>query len=632
MNKYKIQDNLFRAVNEQWLEEAKIPEDKSATGEFEELYRANEKTLSLLAQNLVKKLHEDKLQDKSLVNFAKFYSLMSDFETRKTQKTAPLKPFVQEILQTKDIEELKNKYPSYIKKQYPVPIDFGVSNDFLDSTIMTLYADIAPHILPNKAHYDNAEIKSKFLKVYKDMVKKLLKPYIDDAKEINKLVKLTLQFDEIIAKYSLSSEQKVRYNELYKPQKLEKIAKKTKYFDFNYVVNKLITKPVDQVVFSNEEFAFNIDKIFNPKHFDKIIAWMSVKFIVKYSHLLDEKTRNLAAKYSLFISGQQKVANKKKHALQSSLSYFKMPIGLYFGKKYFGARAKKDVETMVQHMIDIYKEKLTNNDWLSKETIEKAILKLSTLGVHIGYPNELKPYYEDLSVESTSIIGTVLKFNDIVSQYNFSEYKEPINKNYWGMAPYEVNAYYHPMYNHIVFPAGILNGAFYSLKHTTSENYGAIGAVIAHEISHAFDNNGANFDEKGNLKMWWTAEDFEKFAQKTKQMIELFNGVETDFGKCNGTLTVSENIADAGGLSTALAAAKLEKDFDAKQFYSSWARAWKSKFRAEYAKRLLENDPHAPTELRANIQAANQEDFYEAFNVQSSDKMFIEPSKRVKIW
>ncbi|WP_330216773.1 M13-type metalloendopeptidase [Mycoplasma yeatsii] len=200
------------------------------------------------------------------------------------------------------------------------------------------------------------------------------------------------------------------------------------------------------------------------------------------------------------------------------------------------------------------------------------------------------------------------------------------------MTPYQVNAYYHPMYNHIVFPAGILQGTFYSIKHTTSENYGGIGAIIAHEISHAFDNNGANFDEKGCLKMWWTQEDFAKFTNKIKAMIDLFDDVETDYGKCNGQLTVSENIADAGGVSCALEAAKREPDYSAEKFFINWAKAWKAKFKPERAKRLLEQDPHAPAELRANIQTANNEEFVKAFNIQPEDKMYISPKKRVKIW
>ncbi|MCT4469931.1 M13-type metalloendopeptidase [Mycoplasma sp. HS2188] len=630
--KYEIKDDLFKSVNNEWLEQTEIPSDRTSIGEFVRLDIENEKIVARLAKRLVKKDDEGKLIDQNLQNFARFYKLTANFEQRNQRGVEPLRPYLNEILNIQNMDELMTKYVDFLLKDYPLPIDFGVESDFLDSQKQTLYAGIASHILPDKDHYQNEEIKTKFLTSFKKMAKKLLTPYIDDVKQVNKLIKLTLQYDELIAKYSLTSLQKVRYTELYKPYKFNRIANRTKNFDFREVVSSIINKEVDEIVFSDDNFALNIDKLFSPKHFEKIIAWIAVKFIIRFSKYLDEKTRTIASQYSLSVSGQAKVENKNKYALKLALSYFNIPVGTYYGQKYLGAKAKRNIEKMVQNMIQVYKNNLENNTWLSKETIKKAIIKLNALGVHIGYPKELRPYYKDLVVSSDSIIENVFNFNKTYSKYKFSQYLEPINKNYWGMSPATVNAYYHPMYNHIVFPAAILNGAFYSINNTSSQNYGGIGAVIAHEISHAFDNNGANFDEKGNLNMWWTPEDFEKFGQKTKAMIDLFDGVETDYGKCNGTLTVSENIADAGGVESAITAAKMEKDYNAQEFFINWARVWKAKYQPLTAQRLLESDPHAPTNLRANIQAANRQEFIDAFNIKEGDGMFIPAHKRVKIW
>ncbi|QBF34530.1 M13 family peptidase [Mycoplasmopsis phocirhinis] len=630
--KYEIKDDLFKSVNAQWLEQTEIPADRTSIGEFAMLDIENEKIVARLAKQLVTKDDKGELVDQNLQNFARFYKLTKNIEQRNQDGIEPLKPYLNEILNIQNLDELKAKYVEFLLKDYPLPIDFSVESDFLNSQKQTLYAGIAHHILPDKAHYENEEIKTKFLTSFKKMAKKLLTPYIDDFKLVNKLIKLCLQYDELIAKYSLTSLQKVKYTELYKPYKFNRIANRTKNFDFNYVVSSIINKKVDEIVFSDDNFALNIDKLFNEKHFDKIIAWIAIKFIIHFSKYLDEKTRTQASQYALSISGQARVANRHKHALKLALNYFNIPVGTHYGKKYLGAKAKKNIEKMVQNMIQVYKNNLENNTWLSKQTIQKAITKLNALGVHIGYPKELRPYYKDLVLTSDSIIENVFNFNKTYAQYKFAQYLEPINKNYWGMSPATVNAYYHPMYNHIVFPAAILNGAFYSINNTSSQNYGGIGAVIAHEISHAFDNNGANFDENGNLNMWWTPEDFEKFAQKTKAMIELFDGVQTDYGKCNGTLTVSENIADAGGVESAITAAKMEKDYNAQEFFINWARVWKAKYQPLTAQRLLESDPHAPTNLRANIQASNREEFVEAFGVKEGDGMFIPSHKRVKIW
>ncbi|WFQ91815.1 Neutral endopeptidase [Mycoplasma feriruminatoris] len=630
--KYTIKDNLFKSVNAEWLEKTQIPSDRSSIGEFVELDINNEIIIKKLAKSLLKKQTQGLLKEANLINFTKFYSLTSDFESRNKNNIEPLKKYVFEILDIKDLEQLNQIYTKFIYRNYLLPFNFDVSNDFLDSSIKTLYLTIASHILPDKSHYDDKQKTTMFYKEFKSMVKKLLLPYFNDVKKVDLIIKQTLEFDQIIAKYSLTSLEKVRYNELYKPYDYDKIVLQTKYFDLNNIIKTLINQPVDKVIFTDDNFANNLDQIFNTKNLELIKSWLIVMLVVRFSKYLDEKTRILASKYSLFISGQSKVKDKNKHALNLALEYFSMPIGLYYGQKYLGSKAKKDVEQMVLHMIQIYKNRLESNTWLSKDTIKKALLKLDTLGVHIGYPSEIEPYYTDLVSNSNSLIETVFSFNEVINKYVFSEYKKPINKNYWSMAPYQVNAYYHPMYNHIVFPAGILQGSFYSINHSTSQNYGGIGAVIAHEISHAFDNNGANFDENGNLKMWWTQEDFEKFKQKTQKMIDLFDGREIEYGKCNGALTVSENIADAGGISCALQAAQLEKDYDAKEFFINWARIWKSKYKQQTALRLLETDPHAPTELRANIQAANHEEFIKAFDIQPEDKMYISKEKRVKIW
>ncbi|AIA29452.1 endopeptidase O [Mycoplasmopsis californica] len=630
--KYEIKDNLFQAVNAEWLAENKIPDDKSSIGEFTVLHIKNERMMQRLADKLVEQLNKNELSEQTTINFAKFYALTKNFDSREEKNIQPLKPFFDEIINLKDLDELKSKYVEYSLRGYTLPIDYGVTTDFMDSRIQTLHFAIADHILPDKSHYDIPRVKTKFLRTYKSMAKSLLIPYLQDAQKVRNLINLALKYDKLIAKYSLTSLEKVKYTELYKPFKLEKIASKTKNFDFNSVISQSIAKPVDKIIFSDTKFARNIDKLFNENVFEQIKAWLAINLVLKFSKYLDQKTRNTAEKYSLSISGQSKPTNKRKHALQLALSYFSIPIGTILAKKILGPKSKKNIEKMVVHMIDIYKHKLQSNEWLSQATIDKAILKLSTLGVHIGYPNEFKPYYPELKVTSDSIIENVFEFNKVVAKYSLSQYKEPVNKNLWGMAPHIVNAYYNPSMNHIVFPAGILAGAFYSSKQSSAENYGGIGAVIAHEISHAFDNNGANFDENGNLKMWWTESDFAKFKERTKGMINLFQGAKIEHGACNGELTVSENIADAGGLGCALEAAKMEPDYDAQKFFINWAKIWKGKYKPELAARLLEQDPHAPVELRANIQAANREEFAQAFNIKEGDGMYIEPSKRVKIW
>ena len=222
--------------------------------------------------------------------------------------------------------------------------------------------------------------------------------------------------------------------------------------------------------------------------------------------------------------------------------------------------------------------------------------------------------------------------NRIVNEENFMKFNKAPNKNIWEMPASMVNAYYNPLNNQIVFPAAILQRPYYSLEQTPSENYGGIGAVMAHEISHAFDNNGAKFDENGSLFNWWTEKDLEAFNTKAQDMIKLFDGVETGYGQCNGQLTVSENIADSGGLRCALEASKKDNSHNYDEFFKNWARVWRQKSSKEYNQLLLTVDVHGPSILRANLQLSNLPEFQKFYQIEETDAMFLPKEKMVSIW
>ena len=288
---------------------------------------------------------------------------------------------------------------------------------------------------------------------------------------------------------------------------------------------------------------------------------------------------------------------------------------------------------MVAKMVAVYKHRLENNDWLSAATREQAIVKLNNLGVQVGYPDKLAPLYKRFVVdEKESLLTNDARFIRIAIEDNFSRWGKKVDRTEWEMAASTVNAYYNPSFNIIVFPAAILQAPFYSLDQSASANYGGIGAVIAHEISHAFDNNGAKFDEWGNMKNWWTDADKKHFDTLAQDMVREFDGLTTRAGKVNGKLVVSENIADAGGLSCALEAAKETPNANLRDFFINWARIWCVKSSLEREKLLLAIDVHAPQELRANIQPRNLADFYTTFNVQPGDGMYMKPEDRVNIW
>ena len=323
----------------------------------------------------------------------------------------------------------------------------------------------------------------------------------------------------------------------------------------------------------------------------------------------------------------------EKYAYYLASGMYSEPVGLYYGRTYFGEEAKKDIVAIVKEIIETYKSRVARNDFLSAATKEKAILKLSKIEVKMGYPDACRKIYDKLVFGKDdslyAVVGTLRKIRRLD---NFAKLAKKVDRSEWVMPGHMVNACYNPFTNDITFPAAILQPPFYSIKQTRSQNLGGIGAVIGHEISHAFDNNGAQCDENGNLKNWWTKEDNRKFVAKTKAMIKQFEGIELPWGKVNAAFIVSENIADNGGMAVTLEMMSKLAGASYEEYFTNWAKVWCLKARPEYLALLLNVDVHGPAVLRANMPPRNFPEWYEAFGVKKSDKMYIAPSKRVVIW
>ena len=335
----------------------------------------------------------------------------------------------------------------------------------------------------------------------------------------------------------------------------------------------------------------------------------------------------------LIISGIPAMTAVEKFAYQLASGMYSEPVGLYYGEKYFGEEAKKDITEIVHQIVDTYKSRIKNNDFLEEATKEKAILKLSTMGVKMGYPDKVDEKYDLLVFdEDQSLFDIVTSLRNIRYANQLSDLTKPVNREEWAMPGHMVNACYNPFVNDITFPAAILQAPFYSLKQTRSENLGGIGAVIGHEISHAFDSNGAKCDENGNINNWWTKEDTKRFNKKINAMIKEFDGIELPWGKVNGKFIVSENMADNGGMAVTLDIMSRTEGASYEEYFMNWARVWCIKAKPEYLQLLLSLDVHGPAVLRANMQPRNFTEWYDTFKVKKTDKMYLAPSKRVIIW
>ena len=633
MKKELIKSNFYEAVNGKWLEQAVIPGDQPSISAFLELHLGIEKTLMDLTSTWEKE--PSKLND-NLKKFIKLYQMTKDFDKRKELGTKPFEVVLNKIKNLNNLTELEQAFVDLSLESIEVPFGFAVMQDFMNSNNQVLYFGASNLFLPDTSYYKDENTKKQLIGLFTNATTQLLTLYGFSTEDINQLITEALAFDELLVPVTKSSVEKADYVKMYNPLKKSEVQKLTKTFDVMGKAESLVKQSVDQLIVMNLDFINAFENIINESNFKLIKSWMIVSNALRFASDLTDEIRIAGGAFGRALSGTKEAQSKEKFAFYQAYNRFSQVVGLYYGENYFGPVAKQDVKTMVHEMIGVYQERITDNSWLKDKTKEKAIKKLSTLTVHVGYPDELPPYYDKFEIkgyeQGSDLIQEKLAMTKIINEYDFAKYNKEPNKNIWGMPASMVNAYYSPTNNQIVFPAAILQRPYYSLDQTPSENYGGIGAVMAHEISHAFDNNGAKFDETGSLNNWWTEEDLKAFDQKAKDVIALFEGVETGFGPCNGELTVSENIADSGGLRCALEASKKRSDHNLEEFFSNWARVWRNKSSVEYSQLLLRVDVHGPSILRANMQLSNMPEFQELYQIKKDDKMFLPKDKMVSIW
>ena len=577
VNNELIKDDLYEAVNGGWLKTAKIPDDKPATGGFNDL--VNEIDKQLMDDFDAYATGKEKSDDSRFNEMIKLYRLAKKFDWRKKVGPQPLKRMLVSVENLNSYEDYQSQWKNWILAGMPSPISFDIDADMKNATVYALFASSPSLILPDKSYYE-AEKKAQYdqlLQLWSSMVEALMDKLGYSKEEAKKIIDDAIKFDALLAPNVKSAEEAADYSKMYNPQTVSELASATDQLDIAAIIKQLVGEEPEKVIVTEPEYFKALNKILQD-NFELFKNWALIRVIRENASYLDDEMREINGRYGRALSGSKKPVSQRKFAFYLARDMFSQVAGDYYGKKYFGPQAKADVHHMVEQMIKVYKGRLTNNQWLSKDTRDKAILKLDKLGIQVGYPDKIPALYDQFKVdEEESLIANLNQLTVTANKELFSRWNKPVDRMRWEMSAATVNAYYHPFKNIIVFPAAILQAPFYSLKQSSSQNYGGIGAVIAHEISHAFDNNGSLFDEFGNLNNWWTDEDSAHFKQLAQKMIEEFDGIPFAGQKVNGKLTVSENIADAGGLSCALEAAKTEADFNAQEFFINWATIWRMK-------------------------------------------------------
>ena len=628
-----VASNFYQAVNKEWLLKAKIPVDSPSIDSF---YTLDEDVKGKLKKD-IKNLGEGKESSDitGMSEFITFYKAASDYKQREKDGLEPLKPYLKEIEDIKDLNDLANKSASLTDKGIPIPFGYDVGTNAENTSQKQIQLTPPSILLPDVSIYKDESSKKQYLTPIETATQKALEMLGYSEKNSKRIVKEALEFDEIIAKYSLSNEEMSESKNLVHPKTAEEINAYSGSFKLYDVIKGIMGRDLETINVPNTKYFENYSKVVNQDNFSKIKSWMLVQEAMAASNSLTEDYRLNFQSISMAIMGTQKPISKEDTVYEMSVNLFSDVMSVYYGRKYFGEEAKTDVTGMIDKIKNVYRGRLQQNDWLTEETRNKAIEKLDKMKVFVGYQEDVDPGTKELHLDPNK---SFFELSEDIAQfgkrYTIDHFDEPIDKNKWSGSAFDINAYYNPESNSINFPAGILQAPFYDKNQSTEKNYGGIGVVIGHEITHAFDSNGADYDENGDMHNWWTKADSKAFDKRIKAFEDQWNGLEIYGTKVNGKLTVTENVADAGGLSSTLQVLKTDMTKpNLKDYFENYANIWKQKASLQYNKYTMVQDVHAPNELRVNQQLKNLPEFYEAYpQIKEGDAMYLAPSKRISLW
>ena len=632
MEKVRIQDDLYLYVNQEKIEELVIPDDMPTTGGFATL---NSEVEKLMMNEFNEMCNGESFENDHLKRACALYKAAKNVDKKSNDGIAPALKYLSAIESLESVADFNKNLKDLVLSRLPLPFSLSVGADMKDTEHHCVSIQGPSVILPDASYYkpEMAQQKTALIGLWANMAKLVLSKTDLSEEAQAKYLEDTLAFDDMLAALVKSREEWSEYVKAYNPRKTSGVCSLLKPVEFKKLLKALFGFVPEIIVVEEPRYFKGFKDVFNENTFELYKHWAYVTGLLGACSLLSEELREIGGMFMRAISGIPAMTPVEKFSYQLASGMYSEPVGLYYGKKYFGEEAKKDITEIVYQIVDTYKERIKNNDFLEEATKEKAILKLSRIGVKMGYPDKVEEIYDKLVFDENDALFDIVKS---LSKIRFEEQigmlTKPVNREEWAMPGHMVNACYNPFVNDITFPAAILQPPFYSINQTRSENLGGIGAVIGHEISHAFDSNGAKCDENGNINNWWTKEDTKRFNKKINAMIKEFDGIELPWGRVNGKFIVSENMADNGGMAVTLEIMSKTENSSYEEYFMNWARVWCIKAKPEYLQLLLNLDVHGPAILRANMQPRNFKEWYDTFKVKKTDKMYLAPGKRVIIW
>lgn len=630
------QDDLYRFVNGHWISTYELPADKSNFGVLGELYEQSRSDV----KNLIE--HAAKQPGKNAQKVAALYkSYMGEAAINK-KGHQPLQKDLAAIQNIKDLKSLS----AYIGKAQIIsdaPFSFYVGADLKQPDVYVTYLVQAGLGLPNRDFYfekgqKNETIRKAYVAYIQEMLTKI--SYPNAAKSAQDIMSL----ETTLAKHHWTKEKLrdpiARYNE----KTNKEIRALLSNLDWEQWISAATLPNIERGIVSQVDYLKTVNGLLKTTPIEQwkaYFAWHLINSQASYlSKTFAEAKFNF---YSGVLKGVKKQEPRWKRAVNLVNASLGEAVGEMYVEKHFSAQAKKDMQVLVETLRKAYAQSIKELDWMGEATKKQALIKLEQFTPKVGYPNKWINY-DSLELSGHNLFENMRAITLFDAQRNITKLGKPVDRDEWFMTPQTVNAYYNPVMNEIVFPAAILQPPFFNPQADDAVNYGAIGAVIGHEMGHGFDDKGSLYNGKGELKNWWSDKDKNAFKKKTEQLVAQYNAFTVLGGELhvNGEFTQGENIGDLSGLTIAHKAYRLSLNgkeapiidgyTGEQRFFMGWSQVWRRKFTKEALADRIKTDPHAPSEFRTNGTVMNMPEFVEAFNLTSQDKLYRDPKNRVKIW
>ncbi len=631
-------EDFFRYVNDIWLQQTDIPADQSNYGAFT--------ALDIETKEAIRTLIEEASKNEAASPIAKqvgsFYQSYVDLESRNRAGTRPIETMLQSIRGVTTKPELMALAGKLSRQGVSSFYSMMIEPDARRSDQYAVYLNQGGTSLPDRDYYledepQYLEIRAAYTAYVSDMLKDI--GWESPEENASKILALETrlakaQWDKVLLRDPIKT-----YNKVEVPA----FATKNPGLQWDAYAKSCGIAGQTELIVGQPSFFEATQALLAEEPVETLKAFLAFQTIDTFAQILSESLEKRHFDFhETVLSGVAEQQPLWRRGVEACNALLGMPVGQLYVEKYFSPQAKERMNQLVGNLLKAFEQRIDQLDWMGKGTKAQAREKLAQFTPKIGYPDKWKDY-SSVKIDAKDVVANVTRISEFEHTYSLNKLGKPIDRTEWYMPPQTVNAYYNPLMNEIVFPAAILQPPFFNLEADDAVNYGAIGAVIGHEISHGFDDAGSRFDGRGNLRNWWTENDRTEFEKRSSLLVSQYDAYEPIAGmNLSGKFTLGENIGDLGGLSVAFTAYKIALVGKAapvidgftgpERFFIGWAQVWRRKYRDAEMRKRIKTDPHSPSAYRCNGIVSNLEGFYETFAVKPGDPMYIAPENRVRIW